>query len=222
MSAFRQSETAPAGAREARTLYEIEREWPGCGWHSCALPSRHRTDAPDPRSPRGDRPARSSGIRSTAGRATTGPRPWARRRPRGVPPPGPPRRAHRLPPSGERRRDGDRGAGSLGHSRPRVASRRRELRRTPEDDDRLSAAALENSARAHPAIPEGASRIEVQVVDIEGRGVGAADGVADSLPVERAARDNIAGSGRRAGTASPRMPRPARGPRSSESAPSGR
>jgi len=28
MRAFRRAETAPAGAREARTLYEIEREWP--------------------------------------------------------------------------------------------------------------------------------------------------------------------------------------------------
>ncbi|MDQ5857306.1 MAG: RluA family pseudouridine synthase, partial [Acidobacteriota bacterium] len=31
MRAFRNAETAPAGAREARTLYESEREWPDLG-----------------------------------------------------------------------------------------------------------------------------------------------------------------------------------------------
>ncbi len=73
MKAFRPTaDDLPPGIRTARTLYEIEREWFALGLTLAAVPPRHRAHAPDPRAPRGVEPARSSAIRRTGIRRTSG------------------------------------------------------------------------------------------------------------------------------------------------------
>ncbi len=94
------AEGPPAGTREAKTLYELEREWFPLGLDPAALPPGHGTHAPDSRPPGGDRDCPSWEIRSTGARAIREfPREPLQTRLPGVPAPGPPCRAGRVPAS---------------------------------------------------------------------------------------------------------------------------